>query len=76
MVFTKAITSIAGPNDDVELPEGSQAGDWEIELGFVIDTQAKKVSVADTLSNVAGYCLANDVGSRAFMLGAACYYFT
>ena len=33
VVFTKALTSIAGPNDDVELPEGSVAGDWDIELG-------------------------------------------
>ncbi|HMN43786.1 MAG TPA: fumarylacetoacetate hydrolase family protein [Povalibacter sp.] len=64
VVFTKAVTSIAGPNDDVELPEGSEAGDWEIELGFVIGTQARKVPVAQALSHVAGYCLANDVSER------------
>ncbi|MDQ6679730.1 MAG: fumarylacetoacetate hydrolase family protein, partial [Pseudomonadota bacterium] len=68
VVFTKAITSIAGPNDDVELPEGSQAGDWEIELGFVIGTQARKVSVAQALSHVAGYCLANDVSERDWQI--------
>lgn len=68
VVFTKAITSIAGPNDDVELPEGSQASDWEIELGFVIGTQARKVSVAQALSHVAGYCLANDVSERDWQL--------
>lgn len=68
VVFTKALTSIAGPNDDVELPEGSEAGDWEIELGFVIGTQAKKVSVAQALSHVAGYCLANDVSERDWQL--------
>ena len=64
VVFTKALMSIAGPNDDVELPEGSEAGDWEIELGFVIGTLAKKVPVAQALSHVAGYCLANDVSER------------
>ncbi len=68
VVFTKAITCIAGPNDDVELPEGSVAGDWEIELGFVIGTQARKVSVAQALSHVAGYCLANDVSERDWQI--------
>lgn len=64
VVFTKAITSLAGPNDDVALPEGSEAGDWEIELGFVIGTLARKVPLAQALSHVAGYCLANDVSER------------
>lgn len=68
VVFTKALTSLAGPNDDVALPEGSEAGDWEIELGFVIGTQAKKVSVASALSHVAGYCLANDVSERDWQI--------
>jgi len=64
VMFTKAVTSLAGPNDDVELPEGAVTGDWEIELGFVIGKLARKVSVADALSHVAGYCLANDVSER------------
>ena len=68
VVFTKALTSIAGPNDDVQLPPGSEAGDWEIELGFVIGTQAKNVSVANALSHVAGYCLANDVSERDWQI--------
>ncbi len=68
VVFTKALSSIAGPNDDVELPEGSEAGDWEIELGFVIGTLAKKVPVAQALSHVAGYCLANDVSERDWQI--------
>ncbi|MDM0018981.1 fumarylacetoacetate hydrolase family protein [Variovorax saccharolyticus] len=68
VVFTKALTSLAGPDDDVQLPEGSEAGDWEIELGFVIGTQAKKVSVADALGHVAGYCLANDVSERDWQI--------
>lgn len=68
VVFTKAITCIAGPNDDVELPEGSVAGDWEIELGFVMGTLARKVSVAQALSHVAGYCLANDVSERDWQI--------
>lgn len=64
VVFTKAITSLAGPNDDVALPPGSQACDWEIELGLVIGTTARHVSKAQALSHVAGYCLANDISER------------
>lgn len=68
VVFNKAPTCIAGPDDDVELPEGSVAGDWEIELGFVIGTLARKVPVARALSHVAGYCLANDVSERDWQI--------
>ena len=68
VVFTKALTSIAGPDDTVELPEGSEAGDWEIELGFVIGKLARRVSKADALSHVAGYCLANDVSERDWQI--------
>jgi 2,4-diketo-3-deoxy-L-fuconate hydrolase len=68
VVFTKALTSIAGPNDDVILPKGSEAGDWEIELAFVVGTQAKNVSVEQAPSHVAGYCLANDVSERDWQI--------
>ena len=68
IVFNKALTSIAGPDDDVELPEGSVAGDWEIELGVVIGTLARKVPLADALRHVAGYCLANDVSERDWQI--------
>jgi 2-keto-4-pentenoate hydratase/2-oxohepta-3-ene-1,7-dioic acid hydratase in catechol pathway len=68
VMFTKAITSLSGPNDDIVLPTHSEAGDWEIELGFVIGTQARNVAVSDALSHVAGYCLANDVSERDWQL--------
>lgn len=64
VVFTKAITCIAGPNDDVTLPEGSIEGDWEVELGFVVSRTASLVAKEDALSYVAGYLLANDVSER------------
>ncbi len=64
VVFNKAITSLAGPNDDVTLPLDSVAGDWEVELGVVIGTQARSVTVDQALAHVAGYCLANDVSER------------
>jgi 2-keto-4-pentenoate hydratase/2-oxohepta-3-ene-1,7-dioic acid hydratase in catechol pathway len=68
VVFTKALTSISGPDDDIRLPEGSTETDWEIELGFVIGTQASRVPVHAALSHVAGYCLANDVSERDWQI--------
>jgi len=68
VVFTKALTSIAGPNDDVRLPDGSEATDWEIELGLVIGTKAHKVSKENALRHVAGYVLANDISERDWQI--------
>jgi 2-keto-4-pentenoate hydratase/2-oxohepta-3-ene-1,7-dioic acid hydratase in catechol pathway len=68
VVFNKALTSIGGPNDDIALPEGSVSTDWEVELGFVMGSEASKVSEADALQRVAGYCLANDVSERDWQI--------
>ena len=68
IVFTKAISCIQGPNDDVMLPKGSVKGDWEVELGVVIGKQARHVSQKAALDHVAGYCLSNDVSEREFQL--------
>lgn len=64
VVFIKAVTSLAGPNDDVVIPQDSEATDWEIELAVVIGSAAQRVSVSQAMSHVAGYCLANDVSER------------
>jgi 2-keto-4-pentenoate hydratase/2-oxohepta-3-ene-1,7-dioic acid hydratase in catechol pathway len=68
VVFSKALTCLSGPDDEVVLPPGSVAGDWEVELGIVIGQEASRVPVEDALSHVAGYCLANDVSERDWQL--------
>src|SRR5579871_219402 len=68
VVFMKATSCIAGPNDDVELPRGSVKSDWEVELGVVIGETAKYVSEEHALRHVAGYCVVNDLSERAFQL--------
>ncbi len=68
VVFTKALTSLAGPNDDITMPDDSVATDWEVELGVIIGTTARKVSAEQALSHVAGYCLANDVSERDWQI--------
>ena len=66
VVFTKAITCLNGPNDDVVIPRGSQKTDWEVELGIVIGKPASYVTQDQALDHVAGYVLINDVSERAF----------
>lgn len=66
ILFLKATSSITGPNDTVMLPRGSQATDWEVELGVVIGTAAKYVSEDQALEHVAGYCVINDVSERDY----------
>jgi 2,4-diketo-3-deoxy-L-fuconate hydrolase len=68
IVFSKATTSICGPNDTVVLPRGSKKGDWEVELAFVIGRKAQSVSEADALNYVAGYTICNDVSEREWQL--------
>ncbi|MDE4098286.1 MULTISPECIES: fumarylacetoacetate hydrolase family protein [Rhodobacterales] len=68
ILFMKATSAIVGPNDDVVLPRGSVAGDWEVELGVVIGKTAKYVSEEDALDYVAGYCVVNDVSERDFQI--------
>jgi 2-keto-4-pentenoate hydratase/2-oxohepta-3-ene-1,7-dioic acid hydratase in catechol pathway len=64
IIFSKAISSLCGPNDDVIMPKGSTKVDWEIELGVVIGQRAQYVSQDTALEYVAGYCIVNDVSER------------
>lgn len=66
VMFMKATSAICGPNDDVEIPRGSEKTDWEVELGIIIGKEAKYVSLEDAMSHVAGYCVVNDLSERAF----------
>mgnify|MGYP001765479655 FL=1 len=66
VVFLKATSCIAGPDDDLMLPRGSVKTDWEVELGVVIGREARYVERADALDHVAGYCVVNDVSERAY----------
>ena len=66
VIFMKATSAICGPHDPIELPRGSVATDWEIELGLVIGKPAKYVEEAEALDYLAGYCTINDVSERDF----------
>ena len=68
IIFMKATSAIQGPNDTVLIPRNSKKTDWEVELGVVIGTAGKYISVEDALSHVAGYCTINDVSEREFQM--------
>jgi 2,4-didehydro-3-deoxy-L-rhamnonate hydrolase len=68
VLFTKAISCLNGPNDDVLLPRGSRKLDWEVELGVVIGTLARYVDQSEALNHVAGYCIVNDVSEREYQI--------
>lgn len=68
VVFSKATSCIAGPDDDVMLPKDSLKTDWEVELGVVIGREARYIEESEALNFVAGYCVVNDLSERAFQL--------
>lgn len=68
VVFTKAISCLHGPNDDVMLPKDSKKTDWEVELGVVIGTTARYVAEPDALIHVAGYVVVNDLSEREYQI--------
>jgi 2-keto-4-pentenoate hydratase/2-oxohepta-3-ene-1,7-dioic acid hydratase in catechol pathway len=68
IVFMKATSCIIGPNDNIEIPRGSQKTDWEVELGVVIGKPGKYITEQDSLSHIAGYCVVHDVSERAYQL--------
>jgi 2,4-diketo-3-deoxy-L-fuconate hydrolase len=68
ILFMKATTCIGGPFDDIVLPPGSVKTDWEVELGVVIGSVARRVTVDKALAHVAGYTVINDVSEREFQI--------
>jgi 2-keto-4-pentenoate hydratase/2-oxohepta-3-ene-1,7-dioic acid hydratase in catechol pathway len=68
ILFLKPTSSIAGPDDDVEIPLGAEKTDWEVELGVVIGKPGKYVALDRALDHVAGYCVVNDVSERSYQL--------
>lgn len=68
ILFNKWTSALIGPNDPVVMPRNSVKTDWEVELGVVIGSKARYVSMESALSYVAGYTVVNDVSERAYQL--------
>ena len=69
ILFMKAPNTVVGPNDEIEIPRGSNKTDWEVELGVVIGKEARYLrDTSDAKECIAGYVLTHDVSERAFQL--------
>jgi len=75
-IFTKAITSITGPYDDIAIdPTISDSMDWEVELGVVIGKRGANIARRDAMDHVFGYFVLNDVSARDIQNGWGGQYF-
>lgn len=65
VIFTKALSAIAGPGDEVHVSDDATAtSDYEGELGVVLGPGGHHVSEADAPGHVYGYTIVNDVTIR------------
>jgi 2-keto-4-pentenoate hydratase/2-oxohepta-3-ene-1,7-dioic acid hydratase in catechol pathway len=65
VIFTKATTSIIGPEEPIVLAnDPSGTVDYEGELAVVIGPGGRRISEADAWSHVFGYTIVNDVTAR------------
>lgn len=63
-VFTKPISTVAGPNDTLVLPVNTTKPDWELELAVVIGKGGYQISREAAMDHVAGYAIVNDISAR------------
>jgi 2,4-diketo-3-deoxy-L-fuconate hydrolase len=68
VIFFKATTALAGPNDALVIPRNATKVDWEVELAVVMEKKARYVTREDALDYIAGFALHNDYSERSFQL--------
>lgn len=66
--FTKFPSSLTGPFDDVEIPNG--AIDWEVELVAVVGRHADRVDETDAWTHIAGLTVGQDISDRVLQFAA------
>lgn len=69
VIFMKAPDTIVGPNDDIVIPPGSAATDYEVELAIVIGKRALYLDSPEQAQDyVLGYTISQDVSERHWQL--------
>jgi 2-keto-4-pentenoate hydratase/2-oxohepta-3-ene-1,7-dioic acid hydratase in catechol pathway len=66
VVFTKFVSSLAGPNAEVQLT--SETVDYETELVVVIAREAHHIDEARAWDHIAGFCVGQDISDRGVQL--------
>jgi len=64
VLFSKASTAWHGPYDDIVIDAGAATTDAEVEFAVVIGRHASRVTEAEAMQHVAGFCVLNDVTDR------------
>jgi acylpyruvate hydrolase len=62
--FIKVASTVIGPDQPVELPQVTQALDYEVELAVVIGKRGRHIPRDQAYDYVAGYTIVNDVSAR------------
>jgi 2-keto-4-pentenoate hydratase/2-oxohepta-3-ene-1,7-dioic acid hydratase in catechol pathway len=62
--FTKAVTSVNGPYDPVQIPKITQFVDYEVELVAIIGKGGKHIPADKAAEHIFGYCVGDDVTER------------
>lgn len=62
--FSKAVTSVNGPYDPIEIPTASAFIDYEAEMVAIIGTRCKNVTKEQAKNVIFGYAVGNDVTTR------------
>ena len=69
VVFMKAPDCVVGPYDDIEIPPGSTATDYEVELGIVIGKRLRYASShEEARAAILGYTVCQDVSERHWQI--------
>jgi 2-keto-4-pentenoate hydratase/2-oxohepta-3-ene-1,7-dioic acid hydratase in catechol pathway len=69
IIFMKAPDAFIGPNDDVVIPPGSTATDYEVELAVIIGTRALYLKdPSDAAEHILGYSVSQDISERHWQL--------
>ncbi len=66
IIFSKFVTSVAAPGEQIVIPADSVQTDYEAELAVVIGRRAKNVKIENAMEYVFGYTNFNDVSARDF----------
>jgi 2-keto-4-pentenoate hydratase/2-oxohepta-3-ene-1,7-dioic acid hydratase in catechol pathway len=64
MLFSKAVTALSGPYDDIVIRPGVESVDAEAELAVVIGREGTMISRKGSSSYIAGFMVFNDVSAR------------
>lgn len=63
--FTKAPTSVIGPQDDVPWDRtATKEVDWEAELGVIVGVTGRNIPRASAMDHIFGYTVINDISAR------------